>query len=85
MIEDRTLAPNGIAFSSDGQPLRLTDIGRSAWPAYDVTADSGVTRGRVFTGVPAGNLTRGEDGAPLFITADARLLRLRTATIGLDF
>jgi gluconolactonase len=43
-------APNGIAFSPDEQTLYVSDVDpqRSAWLAYDVTPEGGVTNGRVF-------------------------------------
>ena len=46
------------------------------------TAD-GTLLGRILTGVPTANVAFGEDGATLFITANHRVLRLRTKTKGM--
>lgn len=47
-----------------------------------VYAPDGVLLGRILTGVPTANVAFGEDGATLFITANHRVLRLRTKTQG---
>ncbi len=47
-----------------------------------VFAPDGTRLGRIVTGVPTGNLNWGEDGSVLYIAANHRLLRLRTATSG---
>jgi gluconolactonase len=47
-----------------------------------LTAD-GRLLGRILTGVPTANVAFGEDGATLFITANHRVLRLRTKTKGM--
>lgn len=43
-------APNGIAFSPDGNTLYVTDVdeNRSAWLAYDVAGDGGLSNERIF-------------------------------------
>ena len=43
----------------------------------------GTLLGRILTGVPTANVAFGEDGATLFITANHRVLRLRTKTRGM--
>lgn len=45
-----------------------------------VFAPDGTRLGRIVTGVPTGNLNWGEDGSVLYIAANHRILRLRTAT-----
>ena len=47
-----------------------------------VYTPDGVLLGRILTGVPTANVAWGEDGATLFITANHRVLRLRTKTQG---
>jgi len=47
-----------------------------------VYAPDGTLLGRILTGVPTANVAFGEDGATLFITANHRVLRLRTRTKG---
>ena len=48
-----------------------------------VYAPDGTLLGRILTGVPTANVAFGEDGATLFITANHRVLRLRTRTKGM--
>jgi gluconolactonase len=48
-----------------------------------VYAPDGALLGRILTGVPTANVAFGEDGATLFITANHRVLRLRTRTRGM--
>ncbi len=43
----------------------------------------GTLLGRILTGVPTANVAFGEDGATLFITANHRVLRMRTKTRGM--
>ena len=43
----------------------------------------GTLLGRILTGVPTANVAFGEDGATLFITANHRVLRMRTRTRGM--
>jgi gluconolactonase len=47
-----------------------------------VLTPDGTLLGRILTGVPTANVAWGEDGATLFITANHRVLRLRTKTKG---
>jgi gluconolactonase len=47
-----------------------------------IYAPDGTLLGRIVTGVPTANVAFGEDGATLFITANHRVLRLRTKTRG---
>ena len=47
-----------------------------------VYAPDGTLLGRILTGVPTANVAFGEDGATLFITANHRVLRLRTQDQG---
>jgi gluconolactonase len=42
----------------------------------------GTLLGRILTGVPTANVAWGEDGSTLFVTANHRVLRLRTRTQG---
>ncbi len=48
-----------------------------------VYAPDGTLLGRILTGVPTANVAFGEDGSTLFITANHRVLRLRTRTQGM--
>ncbi len=48
-----------------------------------VYTPDGTLLGRILTGVPTANVAWGEDGATLFITANHRVLRLRTKTQGM--
>jgi gluconolactonase len=48
-----------------------------------VYAPDGTLLGRILTGVPTANVAFGEDGTTLFITANHRVLRLRTLTKGM--
>jgi gluconolactonase len=48
-----------------------------------VFAPDGTRLGRIITNVPTANVAFGEDGATLFITANHRVLRLRTRTHGM--
>jgi gluconolactonase len=48
-----------------------------------VLSAEGVLLGRILTGVPTANVAWGEDGSTLFITANHRVLRLRTKTKGM--
>jgi gluconolactonase len=48
-----------------------------------VYAPDGTLLGRILTGVPTANVAFGEGGATLFITANHRVLRLRTRTKGM--
>jgi gluconolactonase len=47
-----------------------------------VYAPDGTLLGRILTGVPTANVAFGEDGSTLFITANHRVLRMRTRTHG---
>jgi gluconolactonase len=47
-----------------------------------VYSADGALLGRILTGVPTANVAWGEDGSTLFITANHRVLRLRTRTHG---
>jgi gluconolactonase len=47
-----------------------------------VYAPDGALLGRILTGVPTSNVAFGEDGSTLFITANHRVLRMRTLTHG---
>jgi len=47
-----------------------------------VYSPEGTLLGRVLTGVPTANVAFGEDGSTLFITANHRVLRMRTLTRG---
>ena len=47
-----------------------------------VYTPDGTLLGRILTGVPTANVAFGEDGSTLFITANHRVLRMRTMTRG---
>jgi len=47
-----------------------------------VYSPEGTLLGRILTGVPTSNVAFGEDGSTLFITANHRVLRMRTLTRG---
>jgi len=47
-----------------------------------VYSPEGTLLGRILTGVPTANVAFGEDGSTLFITANHRVLRVRTLTRG---
>lgn len=47
-----------------------------------VYTPDGALLGRILTGVPTANVAWGEDGSTLFVTANHRVLRLRTRTRG---
>lgn len=53
--------------------------------AVYIFAPDGTHLGSIFTGVPTGNLSWGDDGSSLFITAETRLLRIRLKTKGAGF
>jgi gluconolactonase len=48
-----------------------------------VYTPDGTLLGRILTGVPTANVAWGEDGSTLFVTANHRVLRLRTKTQGM--
>lgn len=48
-----------------------------------VLSPEGKLLGRILTGVPTANVAWGEDGSTLFITANHRVLRLKTRTKGM--
>jgi gluconolactonase len=48
-----------------------------------VYSPDGTLLGRILTGVPTSNVAFGEDGSTLFITANHRVLRMRTRTRGM--
>jgi gluconolactonase len=48
-----------------------------------IYSPDGTLLGRILTGVPTANVAFGEDGSTLFITANHRVLRLRTRTRGM--
>jgi gluconolactonase len=47
-----------------------------------VFTPDGTLLGRILTGVPTANLAWGEDGSTLFVTANHRVLRIKTKTQG---
>ncbi|MGQ0656671.1 MAG: SMP-30/gluconolactonase/LRE family protein [Chromatiales bacterium] len=94
VLEDGTLGP-GRQFAEasayvkpgEGVPdgLKIDRHGNvfAAGPGgIHVYAPDGTRLGRIVTGVPTGNLNWGEDGGVLYIAANHRILRLRTATSG---
>ena len=48
-----------------------------------IYSPDGTLLGRILTGVPTANVAFGEDGSTLFITANHRVLRVRTKTRGM--
>ena len=92
---DGTLGPSRVFY--DAAKLRKEGDGNPDGMKVDVhgnvfatgpggvlvlTAD-GTLLGRILTGVPTANVAWGEDGSTLFITANHRVLRLRTKTQGM--
>jgi len=76
---ERAGAPDGIEVDGEGN---LYGAGPEGIYLF---APDGTHLGTLFTGVPTGNLTWGEDGSTLFITADTRLMRLRVTAKGAGF
>jgi gluconolactonase len=68
--------PDGMKVDSKGHVFATGPGG-----VYVFTPD-GTLLGRILTGVPTSNVAWGEDGSTLFITANHRVLRLRTKTHG---
>lgn len=59
--------PNGLAFSPDGKRLYIDDSEQRNIRVYDVTADGGITNGRIFGEEPGGK----GDGVPDGMKLDA--------------
>ena len=68
--------PDGMKVDAQGHVFATGPGG-----VFVFTAD-GTLLGRILTGVPTANVAWGEDGSTLFITANHRVLRLRTKTKG---
>lgn len=71
--------PDGIKVDAGGNLFAAGPEG-----VYVFAAD-GAHLGTLFTGVPTSNLAWGDDGTSLFVTAESRLLHLRTTTRGPGF
>jgi gluconolactonase len=69
--------PDGLKIDVQGNVLATGPGG------VFVFASDGALLGRILTGVPTSNLAFGEDGSTLFITANHRVLRVRTTTRGM--
>jgi gluconolactonase len=68
--------PDGMKVDSQGNVFATGPGG------VHVYAPDGTLLGRILTGVPTANVAWGEDGSTLFVTANHRVLRLRTKTKG---
>jgi len=68
--------PDGMKVDAQGHVFATGPGG-----VFVFTAD-GTLLGRILTGVPTANVAWGEDGSTLFVTANHRVLRLRTKTQG---
>jgi gluconolactonase len=91
---DGTLGPSrlfydaaGLRKEGDGNPDGMkVDVQGNVFATGPggvlVLSAEGTLLGRILTGVPTSNVAFGEDGATLFITANHRVLRLRTRTKG---
>lgn len=71
----------------DGVPDGLkTDLDGNVWATGPggvlIYTPDGTLLGRILTGVPTANVAWGEDGSTLFVTANHRVLRLRTKARG---
>jgi gluconolactonase len=69
--------PDGMKVDAQGHVFATGPGG-----IFVFTAD-GTLLGRILTGVPTANVAWGEDGSTLFVTANHRVLRLRTRTKGI--
>jgi len=91
---DGTLGPSRVFYDAtklrkdgDGNPDGMkVDVNGNVFATgpggvFVFTAD-GALLGRILTGVPTANLAWGDDGSTLFITANHRVLRLKTLTSG---
>lgn len=76
---ERKGAPDGIKVDVHGYIY-----GAGPGGVY-VFAPDGTHLGTLFTGVPTGNLTWGEDGSVLYIAADTQMLRIALHTKGIGF
>jgi gluconolactonase len=57
--------PNGLVVSTDGRQLYIDDTQRHHVRVFDLTADGGLTNGRVFVDVSRGEVTGRPDGMKL--------------------
>lgn len=92
---DGTLGPSRVFFDAarlrkegDGNPDGMkVDVNGMVFATGPggvlVISPDGTLLGRILTGVPTSNVAFGEDGSTLFVTANHRVLRLRTKTQGL--
>ena len=69
--------PDGMKVDSKGNVFATGPGG------VHVYSPDGTLLGRILTGVPTANVAWGEDGSTLFITANHRVLRMRTKTQGM--
>lgn len=77
LYKDGDGVPDGLKLDTNGV-LFATGPG-----GVLVLTPDGTLLGRILTGVPTANVAWGEDGSTLFVTANHRVLRLRTKTKGM--
>lgn len=75
-VKDGDGVPDGLKVDVHGNVFATGPGG------VHVFAPDGTRLGRIITDVPTANVAWGEDGSTLFITANHRVLRLRTGTRG---
>jgi gluconolactonase len=75
-VKDGEGSPDGMKVDIHGNVFATGPGG------IHVFAPDGTRLGRIITDVPTSNLAFGEDGSTLFITANHRVLRMRTLTRG---
>jgi gluconolactonase len=76
-VKDGDGVPDGLKVDVHGNVFATGPGG------VHVFAPDGTRLGRIITDVPTANVAFGEDGSTLFITANHRVLRLRTKTRGM--
>ena len=76
-VKDGDGVPDGLKVDVHGNVFATGPGG------VHVFAPDGTRLGRIITDVPTANVAFGEDGATLFITANHRVLRMRTQTRGM--
>jgi gluconolactonase len=77
LYEEGDGAPDGMKLDAKGNVFATGPGG------VLVYTPDGTLLGRILTGVPTANVAWGEDGSTLFVTANHRVLRLKTKTQGM--